>query len=574
MTSKSILALALLSMPLPVLAQTAPAASVTASLPLPVQLGPNARARYAEIFAAIDAGKWDEANARLAAMDAGPLHPLARAIIYTAKGSPRVEAADLVSLATIAPDLPQAPALVRLAGARGAESVPLLPEVRPLTWLGTSPRRTRTSSIAGDPASGWIAAQVIPLIKEDRPIDAEAVLVTGEDRLTPEGRTEWRQRVAWSYFIEGYDADARRVAATAQTGIGEWAAMADWVVGLAAWRQKDFAAASAAFSSVARRSTDSEMIAAGHYWAARADMVLKQPDRIQPHLRSAAALQETFYGMLAQGAMGLSPQKDDDGSGAIRKVVERPNVRAALALAEIGELDRADELIRWQARIGVPAEHATLTLIAGKLNLPQTQLYLAHNGPPGARTTIEGRYPMPASWQPAGGWRVDRALVFAHALQESRFQAKAVSPAGARGLMQVMPATAQLIARRKGMDMAGSLTSPATNMEYGQSYIESLRDMASTGGLLPKVIMAYNAGPAPLAKWNARDATTLNDPLLYIESIPYWETRGYVTTVLRNYWMYQQQAGVKSESRDALVQGIWPRFPGSGAIGTAYRANR
>jgi soluble lytic murein transglycosylase len=567
--TKAAIAFLMISAALPAFAQSAPAPAIAATQPaLPVQLGPNARVRYQDIFASIDAGKWDEASAKLVAMDAGPLHPVARAIIYTAKGSPKVEATDLVALATQVPDLPQSQSLVRIAASRGAETVPLLPVVRELNWLGTSPRRTRTATTS-DPAAGWMAAQIIGFIKDDKPADAEATLIANETKLTPEGQTEWRQRVAWSYFIEGFDAEARRVAATAQSGYGEWAAMADWVAGLAAWRQKDFTAASANFASVARRSTDSEMIAAGHYWASRADMALKRPEQVQPHLRAAARLEETFYGMLAQAAMGLASPRDDDGSGTIRKVAERPNVRAALALAEIGQLDRADELIRWQARIGVPAEHATLILIAGKMGLPQTQLFLAHNGPQGARTTIEGRYPMPAGWQPEGGWRVDRALVFAHALQESRFQAKAVSPAGARGLMQLMPATAQLIARRKGIDFTGSLASPSTNMEYGQSYIETLRDMASTGGLLPKVIMAYNAGPAPLERWNARDATTLNDPLLYIESIPYWETRGYVTTVMRNYWMYQQQTGAPTESRSALVQGIWPRFPGA-----TIRANR
>ena len=553
--------LLLSSTAVPALAQSTPPVGQT-NAALPVQLGPNARAAYRTIFDALDAGNWADATAKLDAMDKGPLHPVARAILYTAKGSPKVDAPALVALAAEAPDLPQAQALVRIAATRGAETIPLLPEPRALAWLGTSPRRGRTATTEGDPATGWMAAQIIPLIKDDRPIDAEAALIMGEDKLSSDGRTEWRQRVAWSYFIEGDDANARRMAATAQSGFGEWAAMADWVAGLAAWRQKDYGAASEAFASVARRSSDAEMIAAGHYWASRADMVLARPERVQPHLRAAARLEETFYGMLAQAAMGLAPQKDDDGSAALRKVAERPNVRAALALAEIGELDRADELIRWQARIGVPTEHATLTLIAGRINLPQTQLFLAHNGPAGARTTIEGRYPMPTDWKPEGGWRVDRALVFAHALQESRFQANAVSPAGARGLMQVMPATAQLIARRKGMVVSGSLTSPATNMEFGQSYIEQLRDMAQTGGLLPKVIMAYNAGPAPLDKWNARDETTLKDPLLYIESVPYWETRGYVTIVLRNYWMYQQQAGVKTESRTALVQGQWPRFPG------------
>jgi len=563
MILKPALSILLLTAAIPALAQVQDAPVATAVAVLPVQLGPNARALYQDIFASIDAQRWEDASAKLAAMDSGPLHPLARALIYTGKGSAKVAATDLVALATIAPDLPQAPALVRLAASRGAETVPLLPEVRELNWLGTSPRRGRVASTNNDVAAGWLAAQVLPLIKDDKPFDAEALLVLNEDGLSPAARTEWQQRIAWSYFLNGEDGAARTLAARASAGTGEWAAMGDWVAGLAAWRLKDWTGASDAFAQVARRSSDPEMIAAGHYWASRADMAAKRPERVQPHLRSAARLEETFYGMLAQEAMGLAAVRDDDGSGAIRKVAERPNVKTALALAEIGQLSRADELIRWQARVGVPSEHATLTLIAGKINLPQTQLYLAHNGPAGARTTIEGRYPMPASWMPEGGWRVDRALVFAHALQESRFQANAVSPAGARGLMQVMPATAQLIARRKGIGMVGSLGSPATNMEYGQSYIEQLRDMSQTGGLLPKVIMAYNCGPAPLDRWNARDEATLKDPLLYIESVPYWETRGYVTIVLRNYWMYQQQAGQKTESRTALVQGQWPRFPGS-----------
>jgi soluble lytic murein transglycosylase len=559
----AILTFSAASLPTIAVADSAPKA--VASAPLPVQLGPNARAAYRDIFATIDAAKWSDATAKLSAMDEGPLHPVARAIIYTAKGSPKVEAPDLVALATRAPDLPQSQSLVRLAGARGAETVPLLPEVRELTWLGSSPRRGRTATTEGDPVASGLGSQILPLIKDDRPAEAEALIMANEDRLTADAKTEWQQRVAWSYFLTGNDAAARALAAKAQTGYGDWAAMADWVVGLAAWRQKDWAGASAAFASVARRHSDSEMIAAGHYWAARADMVAKQPERVQPHLRNAARLEETFYGMLAQAAMGLAPVKDDDGSSAIRKVAERPNVRAALALAEIGQTDRADELIRWQARIGVPAEHATLTAIAGKLNLPSTQLYLAHNGPRGARTSIEGRYPMPANWIPDGGWRVDRALVFAHTLQESNFRTNVTSAAGARGLMQVRPGTAGDIARTRGQ-IVGSLSNPSTNMEYGQSYIEYLRDTAATGGLLPKVIMAYNAGPAPLDRWNARGDDINRDPLMYIESVPYWETRGYVTIVLRNYWMYQQQAGQRTDSRFALVQGLWPRFPGlSGA---------
>ena len=528
---------------------------------LPIQLGPNARAQYRAVFDDIDSRRWAEASAKLDAMIDGPLHPAARAAIYLGKGSPKIEGGQLATLASLAPELPDAPTLVRLAQTRGATALPILPEARQLGWLGSAPHRGHAAGSAGDAQSGALAAQIMPLIKDDRPADAEAVLTANEQSLSPTTVTEWRQRVAWSYFLTGNDAAARALASKAQGEPGDWAAQADWVVGLAAWRQKDWDAASNAFAALARRTSDPEMIAAGHYWAARADMVRRQPDLVQPHLRAAGRLEETFYGMLARGAMGLAERKDDDGAGALRQVASHPNVRAALAFAEIGDLDRADTLIRWQARIGSPSEHCTLTAIAGKLNLPATQLWLAHNGPAGARTTIEGRYPMPGNWSPEGGWRVDRALVFAHTLQESNFKTNIVSPAGARGLMQVRPGTANDIARKRGEVFTGSLNRPSTNMEYGQSYIEQLRDMAQTGGLLPKVIAAYNAGPTPLDRWNASPGVR-SDPLLYIESIPFWETRGYVTIVLRNYWMYQKQAGQQTVSRSALVQGMWPRFPG------------
>src|SRR3546814_7983463 len=64
--------------------------------------------------------------------------------------------------------------------------------------------------------------------------------------------------------------------------------------------------------------------------------------------------------------------------------------------------------------------------------------------------------------------------------------------------------------------------------------------------------------PAPVARWET-EVRDQGDPLLYMESIPYWETRGYVGTVLRNYWMYEAQQGKPSVSRAALAQGEWPR---------------
>jgi hypothetical protein len=405
----------------------------------------------------------------------------------------------------------------------------------------------------------------MPLIRDNLPTAAEAILVERESALTPEARTEYQQRIGWSFYIVGDDANARRLADRARRGIGEWTIQAEWLHGLASWRMRDCDAAGGSFATVAARATDAELAAAGHYWAARADMMCRRPQLVQGRLRTAARMGETFYGLLAQRALALktppSGNLNNYGDAEWLGLIGRPNVKVAIALAEIGERTLADEVIKHQVRISHQDHHA-LVHLASDLNLPATQFWLAHNVPPGTRVQMAARYPAP-DWTPARGWRVDKNLVFAHTLQESQFRTQVVSPAGATGLMQVRPGTAGDIARARGEPFqARQLTEPAANIEYGQSYLEQLRDHGATGGLLPKVIAAYNAGPVPIAEWNLRGFDR-GDPLLYIESIPYWETRGYVPTILRNYWIYEQTDPAReSPTRTALVQGLWPRFPG------------
>jgi soluble lytic murein transglycosylase-like protein len=499
-------------------------------------------------------------------MREGPLNHVARAELTLAKGSPRVELDRLMALLSQAPDLPHAEQISRLAITRGATSLPDMPRAQALVWQGGQPRRARAQSVKGDPVAAQLEPRIQPLIVDDRPSEAEALLLAREAELGAIARTEFQQRIAWAYFLIGDDVSTLRLADPARRGGGEWAVQAAWVSGLANWRRRDCAAASDAFASVASRSGDVELIAAGNYWAARADMMCGRPERVQARLRTAARLKETFYGLIAASALGIrAPGASgihDYGDAEWRKIARKPNVRAAIALAEIGEKGLADQLIRHQARIGGNADHDGLIHLAADLNLASTQFWLAHNAPRGASVNFAARYPRP-DWRPARGWRVDQSLVFAHALQESNFRTDAVSPAGAQGLMQVRPGTAGDIARARGEPFERrQLNDPAANMEFGQTFLEGLRDSYATGGLLPKVIAAYNAGPVPIAEWNTRPAIARNDPLLYIESIPYWETRGYVPIVLRNYWIYEEKAGKSSTSRAALAQGLWPRFPG------------
>ncbi len=532
------------------------------------------RAGYRAVFTALRAGRPSEAAATLAAMPVGILHPIAQAELILAKGTPRTDVATLTGWLAANPELPEAERLATLARNRGAVDLPALPVERDLQRLAGASKRKGAPTTVGDAAAAAMASTAQKLIVAGKPADAEMLLSTKTADLSVDAQVEWQQRIAWGYYITGDDSDALRLATVARKGMGPWAVQGDWVTGLAAWRQGDCATASDAFSAVSRRGRDNEMIAAGYFWTARAAVACGQPQLVEPSLRSAARFGETFYGMLAGRALGLpAPVRTMQANFAQSDwaaLSRRSNVRVAAALAEIGETSLADRVLRHQAAIGEASDHGALLRLASQLGLPATQFWLAHNAPAGATVDIYARYPAP-KWTPARGWRIDKSLIFAHALQESGFSTDAVSHAGARGVMQLMPATAQRMQARIGTE-TNDLTDPSFNIECGQSYLEELRDQPATGGLLPKVIAAYNAGPMSLPKWNM-GARADADPLLYIESIPYAETRAYVVLVLRNYWMYQREAGEASASLTALAQGIWPKFPGMPGK-TAIRVQR
>ncbi len=515
---------------------------------------------FATAMALIRGQQWDAARAAIDAMQDADLAAFARAELFLAAGSPRADGEALRQLINAAPALPQAAQLTRLAQGRGITGLAALP-VGELRWAGASPRRGNPRSVS-DASAGLVRGAILERIAGDDPAGAEAILTGVEASMTPEAQTEWRQRVAWSYYIENDDANARRLAATAAYGSGAWAVQASWTAGLAAWRQNDCRAAMSAFADVGARATEPEMTASGHFWHARAATACGDARGAAAALQRAAAVPETFYGLIAAEMLGVPvvvPPAASDRTARAR-LSTYPNVRAAIDLAAQGDLALADEAIRHQARIGAPADHGALLALAGELGLPQTQLFLAHNAPRGVRPDAGARFPAPA-WQPIDGWRISPALVFAHTLQESQFRERVISPAGAVGLMQLRPGTAGDMGLR---GMGGNLTDPATNLALGQSYIEYLRDNGVTGGLLPKVIAAYNAGSTPLARWNS-EVRDNGDPLLWIESIPYWETRAYVGTVLRNLWIYEARLGTRSDSRAMLAQGRWPRVPGATA---------
>jgi soluble lytic murein transglycosylase-like protein len=516
------------------------------------------------VFDAIDAGNWASARAGIAALPRSVLTPVAKAELYTAKGSPVVDLASLQALLAEAPELPEADQLALMAYKRGATTLPSTIPEKPTYNIGSAPIRYKAKPVQGEPYADQLRAILDPLIKADDAAGAEAQLLLYAPQLSSEARAEAGQRVAFVYYVLGLDLDARRVADTWRQGAtGEWASQAAWVSGLASWRLGDWNAASAAFQQVAQLAVQRELRAGGYYWAARAEQAAGRPQSVERLLRAAAVTpeaSESFYGLLARETLGVSTQLTDDPFvGSDPPVDALPNVQRAVELAKIGEPARAEDMLRHQAKIGAPSEHHALIELAKRLDLPAAQLWLANNGQWGARSDSSDRYPNP-QWRPLNGWRVDPALAFGHIVQESAFRRTAVSQAGAVGLMQVLPVTAQLVSRNRGVPYTrAALTDPKYNLEFGQSFIEMMRGDPGTAGQLPRVIASYNAGPLPVGRWAA--INDKGDPLLWIESLPYWETRYYVPAVMRNMWVYQGLNNEPTVTLKAMAQHRWPSFP-------------
>jgi soluble lytic murein transglycosylase-like protein len=230
-----------------------------------------------------------------------------------------------------------------------------------------------------------------------------------------------------------------------------------------------------------------------------------------------------------------------------------------MALAQVGESFRAERELRKLFPRLDPRDRETLMSIAAQNNMPGLAIRLAgiirlSTG----RTYHAALYPIP-DWQPDDGFEIDRALLFGIIRQESGFDPRARSRRGARGLMQLMPRTAKSVDEEKEIDHRSVLYRPEVNIALGQRYVGQLLDEKAVKGDLFRLLVAYNAGPGNLRKW-LKKVDFDQDPLLFIETMPSRETRGFIEKVLTNVWIYRLQMRQGAPSLDQVAAGDWPRY--------------
>ncbi len=371
--------------------------------------------------------------------------------------------------------------------------------------------------------------------------------------------------IARGYFRYHKDIEAILVAAEANDISPDVAIDAMWWGGLAAWRQKNYQKAAEYFLKLTNSIYTADITkAAAAYWASRSYLLNGQANKVNSMLHKAAAYKDSFYGLLANRALGAGhgfnwgfPNYNAKNMAELNKITA---ARRAIALVSVNQTGlAAAEFRRFITKL--PARLSTIILqLADFSGAADITYRIASSLEKNQSIRVDAAlYPMP-NWQPYDGYKLDKALIFAFVRQESRYQPRAKSSVGARGLMQLMPATAGFVAGRRFTNSSrDELFDISYNLSLGQGYLQYLLNSKLNGGNLFYLAAAYNGGPGNLQKWMNK-VDYQDDPLLFIETIPSRETRLFIEHVLSNLWIYRYRMGQETPSLDAILAGNWPIY--------------
>lgn len=268
--------------------------------------------------------------------------------------------------------------------------------------------------------------------------------------------------------------------------------------------------------------------------------------------RAGAAYRTSYYGQLAAKRLGEPPDSEFAGNDAApdwrsAPFMEWSVVRAAYLLHLAGDDRMTSRFLRHAAEGRDAAVRAGLAQMAIDLGRPEIGIRIAKDAAADGMILPDQYYPLHAI--AAEEWSVPTEYAMAIARQESELDATAASSVGARGLMQLMPATARKIAEEAGVaydaDRLGS--DPLYNARLGTDYLARMLERYAGSYILATA--AYNAGPGRVDAWLARlgDPRSPNvDSVAWIEAIPYEETRNYVMRVLESIVVYRARLGGSS----------------------------
>jgi soluble lytic murein transglycosylase-like protein len=523
-------------------------------------------ALYREIFAAEDAGHFAKADQLLARVNDGILKGYVEAQHILSPKSGRASVTELVAWLKDYRDLPVADRIYRLAVTRASKIVRKGKKRIRVAVVTDIPTPSGVGSRSGgyedaelpepvphDDAGRSVLSAILADIKAGNPDKASERLDGVRGSATANDIAILSHRIAASYLAEGMNDKAYALAASVSDPT---VPQLLWDAGFAAYRLGQWDNAVRALEALAQnQAAQNTLRAQGAFWAARAHMQSGDPARVVTLLAFAAKQNPSFYGIIAERSLGMDSRtgfSDAQLTAAdFAGLMRLPGAHRAVALWQVGlkdyvgtELNRA--FVNNDERLD-PA----MAALAHDLGVPNVELRASEKS--AARGIyLTGLFPVPND-APDGGYRIDNSLVLAFARIESRFQTGATSPVGARGWMQLMPATARTL----GVTRPDMLDDPGVALSVGQKYIVQLLDQLD--GNLLELGGAYNAGPLRVDRWRTTKLDQ-DDPLLFVESIPVYETRSYVKRLMLYHWLYRRRFGQEAASLDQTARGEWPIY--------------
>jgi soluble lytic murein transglycosylase len=392
-------------------------------------------------------------------------------------------------------------------------------------------------------------------------LDPPPAVDSRPDLLWPELEDAARRAV-----LRGDMSVAYRLAAGHQATDGMTFADGEWLAGWIALRfLDDFKQSYTHFTGLYTGVTSPISKARGAYWAGRAAEEMGDLATAQNWYRAAASIPTTYYGQLAAARIGsrdalhFGPMPQPSKAERV-KFEGRELVRVVRLLAQLDQSDRIRAFLQKMADdSNQPTQLRMIADLAHETGRDDLAVMVAKSAHGKGVDLIDYLFPVRAM-PPSPG--PEPALLLAIIRQESAFDVKAISSAGALGLMQLMPFTAKHVAKTlKTRFRKNDLTKdPKYNIQLGRAYLQELLEFFDQSYVL--AIAAYNAGPDRINQWirlygDPRDYGV--DVVDWIETIPLSETRNYVQRVLENLQVYRHRLGayqvVQSLQQDLTRRG-------------------
>ena len=400
------------------------------------------------------------------------------------------------------------------------------------------------------------------LVKRGRP--TQALRDLNKSTLPNYIEDDLKSIISAGYYAVGKDKVSMKIAINAASRSGIDNPKLYWRAGLASYRLNKKEVALKHFIQLTKIKKNIWLKSAGAYWAAKIYLEFNNELEAKNNFTIAAQQVNSFYGQLAIEYLGYKEniiwEVKKPGSFFKLDILNNEHVKRALALSTIGRYGEADQEIRFVYGILGNDNIYELLELTNYLNLPAVQLRLGDKLFQKGDLSYLALYPSP-QWINNQDKKIDEVLLWSLMRKESSFYLKAKSPRSARGLLQLMPSTARTVMRDRSI--RGSNLWKLYDLEYniliGQKLLLRLMDQENISDSLVPLLMSWNAGPTRYKKWNEQ-IKIYSDPLLYIESIPSYETRWFVKKVLKNMWIYRDKLQQPKLSRKDLANNLWPKY--------------